>query len=606
MFRYIALAWNDAIPARSAAALRMSGALQAHAAWQAHVLEPGLHVFTAGAGEGANGLYRLSPFRGVVLGRFFRRGELGKPRTADVQLTEAEIDRIVRTEGQSLINDFWGRYVALLPASGASHVLRDPSGALPCYRLQLDGVGIAFSWLEGLLEALPGLPLPGINWDGVAAHLAQGQLSGVATALDEVFHVPAGEVACLDTESAAARPLWDAGCVARHPIDEPPARAAGRLRQTVRACARAWTDCHDAILLRLSGGLDSAILLGSLDRSDTRALITCVNYHSPGSDSDERPYARSAAKRAGRPLIERECDAGYPLERVLSVALTPAPESYVGRLSMGQMDAELAAVHGAGALFTGGGGDQLFFEQRCTWPGADYLQLRGLDGGFLSAMQDAARLGRVSVWRAMRRAIVDGYLASATRGSTGSRLTLAPEVVSPGFRPPERFVHPCLARADDLPIGKLKQLRQLVSAFGYYDPYLREAAPELVNPLLSQPLIELCLGLPTYLLTHGGRGRALARHAFADDIPPQIANRRSKGGMEEHLTEVLHRNLPFVRELLLDGQLVEHGLLDRARLEDALSGRPSTVQAHVGEIHGYVAVEAWLQRWSCLHRARKQ
>lgn len=606
MFQYIALAWNDTLPTRSAAAQRLSRTLQAHASWHPTVVEPGLHVFTSGSRKGVNGSYRLSPFKGVVLGRLFRRSELGQPSTPDVQLSKAEIERISRTDSHALVSEFWGRYVAFLPAPDGNRVLRDPSGALPCYRLRWEGVGIAFSWLEGLLEALPELPLPGIHWDGLAAHLAQGPVSGVPTALNEVFHVPAGELAGLDIDGAALEPAWDAVDFARRPIEDTPARAAIRLRQTVHACARAWADCHDSLLLRLSGGLDSAILLSSLGQSDTRAQITCVNYHSSGADSDERPYARLAAERARRPLIELECDGRYLLERVLDVALTPTPESYVGRLSMARMDAELAALHRATALFTGGGGDQLFFEQRCTWPAADYLRVRGLDGGFLSAAQDAARLGRVSVWRAMRRAIVDGYLPTPSRESPGWRPALAPKGVSSDIPLRYHFVHPCLAHADDLPIGKYKQLRQLVSAFGYYDPYLREAAPELVNPLMSQPLIELCLGLPTYLLTQGGRGRALARQAFADDIPSQIATRRSKGGMEEHLTEVLQRNLPFARKLLLDGQLVQRGLLDRARVEEALSGRPSSEQAHVGEIHGGLAVEAWLQRWSSQHRARRR
>ena len=94
MFRYIALAWDDASPPRSAAALRLSKSLQAHAPWQPTLLEPGLHVFTAGARPRANGSYRLLPYRGVVLGKLFRRGEIVGPGSTDLQLTEPEIDRV--------------------------------------------------------------------------------------------------------------------------------------------------------------------------------------------------------------------------------------------------------------------------------------------------------------------------------------------------------------------------------------------------------------------------------------------------------------------------------------------------------------------------------
>ncbi|MFN3631183.1 MAG: asparagine synthase-related protein, partial [Casimicrobiaceae bacterium] len=133
---------------------------------------------------------------------------------------------------------------------------------------------------------------------------------------------------------------------------------------------------------------------------------------------------------------------------------------------------------------------------------------------------------------------------------------------------------------------------------GYYDPFEQATAPELVHPLFSQPLVELCLRLPTYLLAHGGRGRALARNAFATDLPPQVANRRSKGGMEEHITAVLHANIDFVRGLLLEGELSRRGMLDRPKVEQLLSGRPTTLVCSPSQIHGLIAVEAWLSRWT--------
>jgi asparagine synthase (glutamine-hydrolysing) len=601
MFQYVALAWNNTVEQQAAAAQVVSKALQASAKWQAHLLYPGLHVFTAGARKNVNGSYLLAAHGGVVLGRLFRRRELAV-HSIDLELTEQEIDRIARTSGQALIDDFWGRYVAFLPApSQSSFVLRDPSGALPCYRLQHHGITIACSWLEGLLEALPDLSAPRVSWDALAAHVVLGRLGGGVTALEGVAHVPSGRLTRL--ADGSSEELWSAVDIARAPIDEPAELAADRMRQTVRYCARSWAACHDDILLRLSGGLDSAILLSCLRPDATPARITCLNYHSPGSDSDERPYARAVADHMGMPLIEKECDPAYPLDEVLNVALTPTPESYVGRMSMAQMDAQTATLLGSNAMFTGGGGDQLFFEHRCTWPAADYLRIRGIDRGFPGAIQDAARLGRVSFWTAAGRAFT-----ASRRGPHGNESAFTPGLACDELRldRPEQHVHPGLALAGDLPAGKFLQVQQLLNPIGYYDPYLRDRAPELVNPLLSQPLIELCLALPTYLLTHGGRGRALARQAFASDLPRQITHRRSKGGMEEHLTAVLRRNLPFVRDLLFEGQLAGRHLLDRTRLETVLSDRPSTLAAHVSEIHGYVAIEAWLHRAAAMQHARSE
>jgi asparagine synthase (glutamine-hydrolysing) len=81
-------------------------------------------------------------------------------------------------------------------------------------------------------------------------------------------------------------------------------------------------------------------------------------------------------------------------------------------------------------------------------------------------------------------------------------------------------------------------------------------------------------------------------------LPAQIVNRRSKGGMEEHVKQVLLDNLDFVRGMLLDGQLAARGLLDRKRVAAFLSGSAPAQGAPIGLFHSLVAVEAWLSRWA--------
>jgi len=605
VFRYIALAWDDRSAASTTTALRMSHALREYDGCQAALQRPGLHVYTAGARRGVNGAYVLPGDRGVVLGKLFRRRELGQCAASELQLSAEDADQIVRTGGHALVRDYWGRYAAFLPApSGGTQMLRDPCGTLPCWHLQHQGVGVGFSWLEDVLQALPDIPLPSVDWDGLGAHLLLGHMGGRGTALMGIHQVPPGQSTPLVPGKGRPVLLWNAVDRARDGAHQDIPDAACQLRQTTRACVQTWADCYDPILLRLSGGLDSAIVLGCLDHHGSHTRVTCLNYHSPGSDSDERSYARLAAGQAGRPLLERQRDTDFRLEQVLDVARMPLPGSYIGRMGTSRTDAEVAAALGAVAMFTGGGGDQLFFELRCTWPAADHLRTRGLGRGFFVAALDAARLARVSFWHAIRQAVIDNLHPADPCDGSGRHLTLArPQALAPTWQR-ERFVHPALQARHRLAIGKLHQVHDLSCAFDYYDPYQRQAAPELVNPLLSQPLVELCLALPTFVLTRGGRGRALARQAFAGDIPAEIAGRRSKGGMDEHIATILQRNLPFARSLLLDGQLLRRGLLDRERLEATLSGRISPLAAHVGEIHNCIAIEAWLQRWSTQPRQR--
>lgn len=597
MFRYIAFSWISESETQAAFARNLETSILRREGWSRAFSSGGLQVYAAGCASGVNEVYNFPSRRGVVLGRLFRRADSSGGRERTFTISDDEDDRIVKTDGRALIQQFWGRWVAFLPSwTGQSRVLRDPSGGLPCYQLLVDNVTITFSWLEDVLQLLQ-MPAPAVNWDAVMAALVFRQLGGRETALHGVTQVLAGELTSSVVSTAAPQVLWSAADIARAPNDSSPSIAAALLRDTTTQCASAWMSCHDRILLRLSGGVDSTILLGSLLKTGSAADIACLNYYSAGSDSDERGYARGAAASAGCRLIERHRDDDFHLHEVLHPAREPVPSNHLGRLGSDRIDAQTAEAVGSHVMFTGAGGDQLFQEIRATWPAADYLQLRGLDRHFPHAVMDAARLGQVSFWRALQLAFRDRWARRDPVSGFGQHLSLIPqEGISDALRQARRFTHPGLLTASNLPIGKLFQVRNLICPVEYYNPYRPESSPEAVHPLLSQPLLELCLTLPTYLLTHGGRGRALAREAFADRIPPAIAHRRSKGGIDEHATAVLQRSLPLVRSVLLDGQLVRKGLLDRASVETALAGRPSATGAYVAEVHSCFAVEAWLSQ----------
>lgn len=597
MFRFLALIWNSSNAEPHAAAQAWSQALASRGFQAAPPSAPGLKVFVTGGREGGNGVRLFANGGGLLVGRAFLREPPFPDLSPGQPLPAAAPEGPAAAE--ALCRALWGRYVAFLPtAAGEVGVLRDPSGALPCHHLRQAGVNLVFSWLEDVL-ALPGMPAPpALDWDHLARFALQGGEPGDrSTALAGVHQLLPGELLTLGGAAPARQLAWNGAVFARQLLDEPPSQARDRLRQTTRACAQAWARGEAGILLRLSGGLDSAILLSCLDRGHTRAEVVCLNHHSIGASSDERPYARLAAAKANRPLVELERQPDFQLEALLRAPRTPMPVPYLGSLSAAG-DAEVAARHGARVMFTGGGGDQLFYEFRQWWPAADALRQLGLGRRFFGCAMDAARLGGISVWLALLHAGQERLRPSGPQTSAAAQAPpLATCEALQALQRTVRATHPALQQAKGIAIGKLTQLHHLLAPAGYYDALAPWDRPELVNPLLSQPLVELCLQLPSYVLTTGGRSRGLARQAFADDIPRAIGLRRSKGGMQEHAKAVLAHNLGFARELLLDGELVSRRLLDRAKVEEVLSGRPTPLAAHVGELHMHIAIEAWLQRW---------
>jgi asparagine synthase (glutamine-hydrolysing) len=159
------------------------------------------------------------------------------------------------------------------------------------------------------------------------------------------------------------------------------------------------------------------------------------------------------------------------------------------------------------------------------------------------------------------------------------------------------FTHPLFESVCAVPPGKLWQAYAISMPPEFYDPLGAPEDPEPVQPLLSQPLMELCLRIPTYVLTNSGWDRALARQAFRADVPREILRRRSKGGLEENTQEILTRNLATARELLLDGELRQAGLLDPDRVAEVLSDRPTSIPGVASEVFDHLGTEAWLRLW---------
>jgi len=144
-----------------------------------------------------------------------------------------------------------------------------------------------------------------------------------------------------------------------------------------------------------------------------------------------------------------------------------------------------------------------------------------------------------------------------------------------------------------LPPGKLEHVRALYPIAEWVDLFDDAQQPDRIQPLMSQPLVELLLRVPTYVLTTGGEDRTVARRAFARDLPPALLSRRTKGTTNEFRLSVFRKTHDWARELLLDGILVREKLLDRKRVERALS----TPATSAGLMNDYANMEIWLRSW---------
>jgi asparagine synthase (glutamine-hydrolysing) len=503
-----------------------------------------------------------------------------------------------------LLDHYWGRYVAFIrnKESGEVHVLRDPTGTLPCFITVHEGVSIVFSDIESCLAL--GLLHFSVNWKYIAAFVPYPGLQIRDTGLNEVTEVQPGECVTFRAEHTERRMLWSPLDAPRRGLIEDPAAAIVAVRDRVRACVQAWLAGHHSILHNLSGGLDSSIVLSCLRSAPSHPQVTCVHYFAPATGEDERKYARIAAEHCRAELVECPLDPNaLELKRLLQIRRSPRPWSYLYDLEQGALETAFAKRYAATAVFSGASGDGLFVQGRAELAVADYLCRHGFGPGVLGVSLDAARMARTSMWQILHRGVrqhLNRRAPDIFAGVEGTRSLIAPEA-SAAARNNNYLVHPWLAEADGIPSGLRWHILCLSIPPAFYNSFEMEGEVERTPVLFSQPLIELCLRIPTYVWISGGRDRAIARHAFAADLPASIIRRTQKGAIDRHNRKLVDANGAFLREMLLDGQLVSHGLLDRERLESVLTRGSAAMSFEYNEVlRQHLCTEVWLRRWSAI------
>jgi asparagine synthase (glutamine-hydrolysing) len=572
-----------------------------HPEWILLTEKNGLLVFHLPPSGRSAQATELPQGHGVILGTLFPKDLNASPRDWRPSIDEQLAKEIVRTKGRRLVNQFWGSYVAFLAnQDGTTHyVLRDCSGMIPCYTISHGETTLVFSNLEDI----SGLPINAfsINRRYLAGFIFEADLSHHECALNEVKEVLAGQ--CLELKNAQRTTLnlWDPREIARDHVIEDFEAAAPRVSAVTQACVDFWASRYDRIVHHLSGGLDSSVILGCLARSAYRPAITCVHLTSIGAGEDEHAYARLAAEAAQVELI---LQPGFSEQwrfddRVFRGPRTPKPSVIHLGIAVDPSSRNVVPFQtNAEAVWDGQGGDHLFFESRSPIGAVDHAFRHGIAGGFPARVCDAARLSKISYWGVVQKAIRLGLFRSTWHPEDEyhrAPMFLNPEVIQPDLA--NYIWQPWTDDASDLPPGKRWQIGLLGFLIHRHRPLpeLRYTAEH--HPLFSQPLFELCLQIPTYTFLHGGVNRALQRAAFQDCVPESIIRRQNKGTVSTSFMCKIRESLPFIRDLLLGGVLVQERIIERSTLEPFLAAdRPLTNRA-LWPFLSCFAAEVWVRKW---------
>jgi asparagine synthase (glutamine-hydrolysing) len=156
--------------------------------------------------------------------------------------------------------------------------------------------------------------------------------------------------------------------------------------------------------------------------------------------------------------------------------------------------------------------------------------------------------------------------------------------------------HPWLEAPPGALPGKVGHIAGLLRVLPNLHPGRARYAPVL-NPLVSQPIMEMSLAVPSWQWRTGGFDRALAREAFRRDLPNPIVQRRSKGGPDGFTAQLISHYRPRISERLLEGRLAQQRLLDTAAIERVLADERPTLGEERTRLLGLLATEAWVEHW---------
>ncbi|WP_159872067.1 asparagine synthase-related protein [Novosphingobium sp. 9U] len=478
----------------------------------------------------------------------------------------------------------WGSYLAIwndCDARSDVTLFRDPIGMRECVRWQHSGI-LFITNEPG--KWLPSYPPDDFDIDLEEVRQIVAFPSAVADAepLRGVKALEAGLLTRLAGPESSQQRLWAPRTFCSR--SESPAAAPEMLSHLVDSCVMAWRSGNDRAVVELSGGLDSAIIAASLVKAGS--LAEAFTFYSHDLPGDERRFSREIAVHLA--ISNTEIVLGpeaLDASRLSSTVRGWRPGIGSTSLFHDAVLASHAQTIGARQLFTGRGGDAVFFQHPSVLVAAEPSP----DGraGFLKRLEPMARWCRTSVWAVACAALTRNL--SALEPARASRFLASPQPRPRSLR--------WAGDLNGLTPAKQMQIHGIAAERNAFGPSHCSQVLDVIHPLLSQPLVEFALAQSLLVLTDGRRDRALARAAFVNRLPQGVLSRRGKGSLTGYFGQVLARSVPLLRQRLLEGRLCRAGLLNRPALELASDENYLLQFDCYAELLTLLEIEDWFEHW---------
>ncbi len=517
---------------------------------------------------------------GLLLGKLFNNEHSRPVHKFDKLITPSEC-----------LNNYWGRYAGILydEATSTASLIRDPLGLSTLFSISVPE-GIIFSTkLSSLYDMLHSKP--GINWLFFGEYILEYHFATAQTPFQHITELMPGMILTVTPGGTLSEQF---GWNIPHPEKNTDEHAIEDIIfNSIKSSTEAWTSGIKDFTIELSGGVDSSSVLCMLKHCAPEASISAVHYNdSQIISSQEIRYAEQ---------IAQECDTQLNVIDYQNLKLIDElpsdwrPSKPVTFLTFPGMSKGVQAFAGTSMIMSGQGGDHVFLAPPPKQSIADYWLDNGLSG-INTISHELSSSYRTSWWQLMGttvKSLKNYYLGRMETMHEDFVSPLDPQLTTQLSNSPF-YIDGLLKNYHP---GKAAQIKALWHAVTYADRDQRFDDRIVTHPLLSLPIVDAALKIPTYKTIKNGYNRYFLRKAISRISPSTVIWRRNKGHITASMLKALNRELNSVSNLINHGSLIKQGILDKEWLNTKLTQIRHGNGRNLMPLLRIISAELWLKQW---------
>ncbi len=522
------------------------------------------------------------------------------------------IVHLYEERGPACLAELWGMFALAIWDDRNKQLLlaRDRLGKKPLVYRHQPGRLLFASELKSLL-VLPDLPRR-VDPAGVDAYLLYQYIPPPRTILAGFCKLPPGGYLLYRHKQIEQGVYWEPDF--QHEEDRPASEYAEELRELLSDAVRLRLQSEVPLGAFLSGGIDSTIVVGLMQKFSSEPVRTfTIGFSVP--EYDETCYARIAAEALG--TVHQEFRVEPDALRILPQLVWHFDEPMADSSALPTWYVAQQTRRHVTVALTGDGGDELFLGYP-RYPAAglagwvDRLPwwLRSVSGWPVwQRLPGAGR--RRNLLRRLRRFMEVVSLPADQRylewiglfnQARRSALYTKEFFEQLPAEAPEKFLIDVFHRAasrDPITTAGLVDLVTYLPCDLMVKVDITSMAHSLEcrQPFLDHRVVELAVRMPRRLKYRWGQSKWILRRTFSDILPPAI-KRRGKMGFGVPVSEWFRGPLRhWIEELLTDGRLFQRGYFQPESVQMLLAEHMTSQRDHGARLWALAILELWHRLW---------